>query len=138
MPQPPSNKFRAAMEVLARGRDVLIESIADEVVDQGDNFAEGGFLFHEFLEMQGARLHFLGLLMGQLEQSAETLDESRNTEARPPVFDPEFEVDYEPDQIIEPEPRPEPTRRKSTHRRRARSRKLPRPASSAEGPADEA
>jgi hypothetical protein len=71
----PFNKFRAAMEVLQRGRDMLVESVADDVLDQQENLLEGGFQFHEFLESQGARLHFLGLIMAHLEQSAELLEE---------------------------------------------------------------
>jgi hypothetical protein len=71
------NKYRAAMEVLERGRDLLVESLADSVLDQEENIVEGGFQFHEFLETQGARLHFLGLILGHLDQSAEMLEESR-------------------------------------------------------------
>jgi hypothetical protein len=69
------NKYRAAIEVLQRGRDVLVEGLADEILDQGEGLTEGGFLFNEFLETQGTRLHFLTLLLSQLEQSAETLSE---------------------------------------------------------------
>jgi hypothetical protein len=75
MTELPYNKYRAAMEVLQRGRDLLVESVADDVLDQQENLLEGGFQFHEFLESQGARLHFLGLIMGHLEQSAELLEE---------------------------------------------------------------
>jgi hypothetical protein len=71
MPDMPHNKYRSAIEILQRGRDLLVESLADDVLDQQENLLEGGFQFHEFLESQGARLHFLGLLMGHLEQSAE-------------------------------------------------------------------
>jgi hypothetical protein len=71
----PYNKYRAAMEILQRGRDLLLESVADDVLDQQENLLDGGFQFHEFLESQGARLHFLGLIMGHLEQSAELLEE---------------------------------------------------------------
>ena len=57
------NKFRAAVEVLQKGRDQIVESIADDVLDQGEDLVlEGGYMFHEFLENQGTRLHFLGLL----------------------------------------------------------------------------
>jgi hypothetical protein len=69
------NKFRAAIEVLQRGRDSLVESLAEEVLSQEDDLLEGGFLFNEFLEAQGTRLHFLSLLVSQLEQSAEAQDE---------------------------------------------------------------
>ncbi len=75
MLSPKNNKFRAAIEVLQQSRDQLVESMADEILDQSENFLEGGFLFHEFLEGQGTRLHFLSLLVSQLEQSAEVLEE---------------------------------------------------------------
>lgn len=81
MPSPKFNKFRAAMDVLQRGRDALMDELADTVLDQADDLLEGGFLFHEFLENQGTRLHFLCLLLSQLEQSADLLDESRSCEA---------------------------------------------------------
>jgi hypothetical protein len=71
------NKFRAAIEVLQRGRDFLVDGLADEILDQADDLLEGGFIFNEFLEAQGTRLHFLCLLVSQLEQSAEALEESR-------------------------------------------------------------
>lgn len=70
------NKYRAAVEVLQRGRDQLVEALAEDVVDQADDLLEGGFLFNEFLEAQGTRLHFLSLLMSQLEQSAELFEET--------------------------------------------------------------
>jgi hypothetical protein len=107
MPDPVSNKYRAALEILQRGRDVLIESLADEVLDQGDDLADGGFFFNEFLETQGTRIHFLCLLVSQLEQSAEMLDEAR---AAPP---------------------PQP---KTPSKRRTRSKKLPRQASTEGSP----
>ncbi len=69
------NKYRAAMEVLLKGRDQLVETLADDVLDQEETIRDGGFQFHEFLETQGARLHFLGLIMGHLEQSAEYVEE---------------------------------------------------------------
>lgn len=69
------NKYRAAIQVLQRGRDVLVEALAEEIIAQEDDLIEGGFLFNEFLEAQGTRIHFLGLLVSQLEQSADTLDE---------------------------------------------------------------
>ena len=71
----PHNKYRAAMEILLQGRDQLVETLADDVLDQQENLLEGGFQFHEFLESQGARLHFLGLIMGHLEQSAELIEQ---------------------------------------------------------------
>ena len=71
----PVNKYRAAMDVLQRSHNLLIEGLAEEVLDQQENLLEGGFQLHEFLESQGARLHFLGLIMGHLEHSAETIEE---------------------------------------------------------------
>ena len=60
MPSPSdASKYRAAIDVLQKGRDVLVEAMTDEILDQGEQFAEGGFLFQEFLETQGTRLHFL-------------------------------------------------------------------------------
>ncbi len=74
MPDRLFNKYRAAIEVLQSGRDVLVEGLANEILEQGEDLIEGGFLFNEFLETQGTRLHFLGLLVSQLEQSAEALE----------------------------------------------------------------
>ena len=88
MPSGTSNKFRAAIEVLQRGRDTLVETIAEEVISQEEDLLEGGFLFNEFLESQGTRLHFLSLLVSHLEQSAEALDESQREPANPPAPDP--------------------------------------------------
>jgi len=84
----PFNKYRAAIEVLQRGRDVLVEGLADEILDQGEDLIEGGFLFNEFLETQGTRLHFLCILVSQLEQSAEALDETQTPPPPPPKVPP--------------------------------------------------
>ncbi len=70
------NKFRMAVEVLQKGRDLVVDAIADDVIDQADDLLDGGYQFHEFLETQGTRLHFLSLLIQQLEQSAETVEEA--------------------------------------------------------------
>ena len=35
MSEPLFNKYRAAIEVLQKGRDVLVEAMADEILDQG-------------------------------------------------------------------------------------------------------
>lgn len=109
MPDPLFNKYRAAIDVLQRGRDVLVEGLADEILDQGEELTEGGFQFNEFLETQGTRLHFLSLLVSQLEQSAEALDEVLT--APPPVAKPPA-------------------------KRRSRSKKLPQQASK-EGSTDD-
>ena len=61
MREPTVNKYRAAMEVLLQGRDQLVETLADDVLDQQENLLEGGFQFHEFL--------------GHLEQSAELVEQ---------------------------------------------------------------
>ena len=84
MPDTTFNKYRAAIEVLQRGRDVLVEDLADEILDKGDDLSEGGFLFNEFLEAQGTRIHFLTLLIAQLEQSAEAFDDARPAPPPPP------------------------------------------------------
>ncbi len=70
------NKYRAAIDLLQKGRDVLVDGLTEEVLDRGEDIAEGGFLFHEFLETQGTRLHFLSLIVSQLEQSAEIAEEA--------------------------------------------------------------
>jgi len=84
MQNPSFNKFRAAVDVLQRGREILVEGLADEILDQGEDLTEGGYAFNEFLESQGTRLHFLSLLVSQLEQSADALDESRMPPPPPP------------------------------------------------------
>lgn len=76
-----TNKYRAAVEILQQGRDLLVETLADDIVYQGTDLIEGGFLFNEFLEVQGTRLHFLSLLVSQMEQAAESLEER----ARDPI-----------------------------------------------------
>ncbi len=85
MADPLFNKYRAAIEILQRGRDGLVADLADEILSQGDEFTESGFLFHEFLEIQGTRVHFLSLLLGQLEHSADLLDEAMTAPPPPPV-----------------------------------------------------
>jgi hypothetical protein len=114
MSQPPLNKFRAAIEVLQRGRDSLVEALADEVLTQEDELLEGGFYFNEFLESQGTRLHFLSLLVSQLEQSADALEE----------------MSPEPPHLPEPKP-------KTARKRKPRAKKIPQ-QSSTEGTPDDA
>src|SRR5262245_53125819 len=99
MTAPGFNKYRAAIEVLQRGRDVLVEALADDVLDQADDLIDGGFAFNEFLETQGTRLHFLCLLIAQLEQSAEALDGPPALVEPPPVE-------------VEPEPPAEPPKKR--------------------------
>ena len=86
MPNQAFNKYRAAIEVLQRGRESLVELLAEEVLSQEDQLLDGGFLFNEFLETQGTRLHFLTLLVSQLEQSADSLDETNAELPDPPQF----------------------------------------------------
>ena len=38
----PFNKYRAAMDVLRRGHDLLIEGLAEEVLDRQESLLEGG------------------------------------------------------------------------------------------------
>jgi hypothetical protein len=76
MPDQGFNKYRAAVQILQRGRDSLVEALAEEVLAQEENILDGGFLFNEFLEAQGTRLHFLSLLVSQLEQSADALEDT--------------------------------------------------------------
>ena len=113
MPDPLFNKYRAAIEVLMQGRDVMVEGLADDILAQEEDLAEGGFLFNEFLEGQGTRLHFLCLLISQLEQSADSMDEALTA---PP-----------------PAPTPPP---KAPVKRKSRSKKLAQQAP-AEKPSDD-
>jgi hypothetical protein len=82
------NKYRNAIEILQRGRDVLVDELANEVLDRADDLVEGGFLLNEFLEAQGTRLHFLCLLVSQLEVSAEALEEAQQPPAPAPASKP--------------------------------------------------
>jgi hypothetical protein len=84
MSDPMFNKYRAAIQVLLKGRDGLVDSMTEDILDQGDDLLDCGYQFNEFLESQGTRLHFLSLLIGQLEQSAEALDESLTAPPPPP------------------------------------------------------
>jgi len=83
-----SNKYRRAVEILQRGRDVLVDDLTNEILDREDELVGGGFLLNEFLEAQGTRLHFLCLLVSQLEQSAEGQDEVRPSASPAPAAKP--------------------------------------------------
>jgi hypothetical protein len=107
------NKFRAAVEVIQRGRDQLVESLAEEIICQGEDLVDNNFLLNEFLETQGTRLHFLMMVMGQLEQSADAFDEQY------------------PSQPQAPSPQSEPPKK-----RRSRAKKMPQKAST-EGTGDD-
>ena len=80
------NKYRAAVEILYRSRDRLVEAMADDVLDQADDLIENGYAFNEFIENQGTRLHFLSAVVTQLEQSADVFDET--AAASPPPRSP--------------------------------------------------
>lgn len=78
-PKPSTNRFQLAIEVLQKGREVLMQDLADHIIDREEDFIEGGFLFQEFLENQGSKLHFLYLMLSQLEQSSEQFEDSQKT-----------------------------------------------------------
>lgn len=80
----PSNKYRAAVEVLLRGRDQMVDALADEILDQSEDLIANGYAFHELLEGQGTRLHFLSLLLSQLEMCADQYDELQAA-SKPPA-----------------------------------------------------
>ena len=90
------NKFRQALGILQNTRDRLVDEMAEQVVDQANDFVESPYLFNEFLEGQGTRLHFLSMMVAHLEQSAEQAEEAeaaaeaemlaeRELEEAPPV-----------------------------------------------------
>jgi hypothetical protein len=79
-----TNKYRAAIEALQRGRDLVVDDVADDILDRwADSMIEGGYAFGEFIESQGTRLHFLGLLIAQLEQTAEAYEDALAAEPPP-------------------------------------------------------
>jgi hypothetical protein len=102
----PPNRYRAALEILQKGREQLVDQVTEQILDQGEGLLENGYLFHEFLENQGTRLHFLTLLASQIEQSAELLDEARIEEYPTP---------------------PEPARRRAASKARRRKPVEPAP-----------
>ena len=81
------NRYQMAVEVLQRGRDLLMHDLAEQILDRAEDFEEGGFLFQEFLENQGSKLHFLYLMISQMEQSAELFEEQNRpkNEVEPPI-----------------------------------------------------
>ncbi len=125
MSSPRLNKYRAAIEVLQKGRDRLVDELADTVLDQADDLIDGGFLFHEFLENQGTRLHFLCLILGQLEQSAETFGE--------PAAPPPPALEAQPEEVPA-----QPRKRRASSRPRARGGKKISSQSSPEKSPDDA
>lgn len=132
-PDQPVNQFQKAVEVLQKGREVLMKDLSEEILDRAEDFTEGGFLFQEFLENQGTKLHFLYLMVSQLEQSSEAFEENlrksqqtktsgRNGKRKATEIQAEAESirmeDFEIDQDIldfeesEPEPRSKPKRKR--------------------------
>ncbi len=132
-PDQPVNQFQKAVEVLQKGREVLMRDLSEEILDRAEDFTEGGFLFQEFLENQGTKLHFLYLMVSQLEQSSEAFEENlrksqqtkpsgRNGKRKAAEIQAEAESirmeDFEIDQDIldfeesEPEPRSKPKRKR--------------------------
>lgn len=70
----PQNRYQLAVDVLQKGREVLLRDLTEEILYHAEDFEEGGFLFQEFLENQGTKLHFLYLMLSQLEQSADAFE----------------------------------------------------------------
>lgn len=139
MSNPKFNKYRAAIEVLQRGRDQLMDELAETMIDQADDLLGGGFLLHEFIENQGTRLHFLCLLLAQLEQSAEMFDESQAEESLN-TSEPEVEIEESPPPPRKRRAKPRSSSSSSSTSSTPRSRggkKLPR-QSSPEGSPDDA
>ncbi len=75
------NRYREAASVLQRGRERLVEELTEELLDRGEDLLDCNFQLAEFLENQGTKLHFLTMLLAQLEQSADVLDDRRLAEA---------------------------------------------------------
>lgn len=74
-----TNKYRDALDVLKRGRDLLVDELAEAVNDRAEDLLDSPFLLGELLENHGMKLQFLTLMMSQLEQLA---DEASTSEAR--------------------------------------------------------
>ena len=110
MPRPQANKYRNALEVLQKGRDMLVDELADAVSVHGEDLLESPFLLTEILEGHGSKLQFLMLLMSQLERSAEDID----------GFDPTM-TDFPDDGGHEPS---QPRRKRRRRSRRGRKGKL--------------
>lgn len=67
----PLNKYRGALDVLRRGRDILVDDLAETVNDRAEDLLDSPFLLGELLENHGMKLQFLTLMMSQLEQLAD-------------------------------------------------------------------
>jgi hypothetical protein len=124
----PQNRYQLAVDVLQKGREVLLRDLTEEILYHSEDFEEGGFLFQEFLENQGTKLHFLYLMLSQLEQSAEAYEatlrrtrisskktsRSRKSEFQDPLEDCPTDTD-EP--VVFPEADAPPETRRATARR---------------------
>jgi hypothetical protein len=119
MPRPQANKYRTALEVLQKGRDMLVDELADAVASHGDDLLESPFLLTELLEGHGSKLQFLMLLMSQLERSAEDVD----------GFDPTL-ADFTDESGCEPTQPPRKRRRRSRRRSRRKGKLQGQEASS--------
>ncbi len=133
-----------AVEVLQRGRDVLMQDMAEQILDRSEDFEEGGFLFQEFLENQGSKLHFLYLMISQMEQSAEIFEEQNRvtSETELPILEGAEEMkasgEYfgvwadeqmkkDAENVAEAQEEPKPKRRKRKPRIKAADSGLPSP-----------
>jgi hypothetical protein len=124
MSNPGLNKYRAALRVLQEGRDRFADELADTVLERCDDLLESSFLLTELVESQGSRLHYMAMLMAQLEQAAEDHDAAENR-----LREPSSAVD---DELSAP---PAAGLRRRTRVRKRR--KLPPEQSSAEGQHDQ-
>ena len=107
-----------------------MRDLTEEILDRAEDFTEGGFLFQEFLENQGTKLHFLYLMVNQLEQSSEAFEEARRKEsqakskkskkaARPQVekeemipFDDQEMIDFSEYEELDTAPKKKPRKRR--------------------------
>jgi hypothetical protein len=127
MSNPSFNKFRAALHVLQRGREILADELADTVLDRAEDLVDSPYLFNELLEVQGSKLHFLGLLMAHLEQSAEEHDAAEASASGPPADE------AETSDFLYDEDKAAPARTRKRARRRKKLDHQPSP----EGPTGE-
>lgn len=118
---PNTNKFRGALDVLRRGRDMMVEELADAVNDRAEDLLESPFLLTELLEHHGMKLQLLALMMGQLEQLAD---------------DQGSETSFSDDAVFPPAEGDAPCLPKRRKRRRGRKRRKLNRASSAKQTSD--
>lgn len=74
-PKRPENKYRKALDIFNQARNIMVEALADEILENEDDYRDAGFLFQEFLESRGPRMQFVSVIAGYLEHAAETFDE---------------------------------------------------------------